>query len=83
MRINLSLHYLDARLTFLGIDDELKNDASSVFSTNLNSSFYPVPVNAVFKVDAGGAAMVAPNLAFTQRNNTKRARLKSYEGKKH
>jgi hypothetical protein len=31
------------RLTFLGIDDELKNDTSSVYSTNLNSSFYPVP----------------------------------------
>ena len=29
-----------ARLTFLGIDDELKNYASSVYSTNLNSSFY-------------------------------------------
>ena len=27
------------RLTFLGIDDELKNDTSSVYSTALNSSF--------------------------------------------
>ena len=34
-----------ARLTFLGIDDELKNDASSVYSTVINSSFYPVPRN--------------------------------------
>ena len=57
------------RLCFLGIDDELKNDASSVYSTNLNSSFYPVPVNAVFKVDANGAAIAAPNLEFTKRNN--------------
>ena len=64
-----------ARLTFLGIDDELKNDASSVYSTNLNSSFYPVPANAVFKVDANGAAMTAPNLEFTNRNNTKRLRF--------
>ena len=64
-----------ARLTFLGIDDELKNDASSVYSTNLNSSFYPVPANAVFKVDGNGAAIVAPNLEFTQRNNTKRLRF--------
>jgi hypothetical protein len=64
-----------ARLTFLGIDDELKNDTSSVYSTNLNSSFYPVPANAVFKVNAVGAAVVAPNLAFTQRNNTKRLRF--------
>ena len=64
-----------ARLTFLGIDDELKNDASSVYSTNLNSSFYPVPANPVFKVDANGAAVAAPNLEFTQRNNTKRLRF--------
>ena len=63
------------RLTFLGIDDELKNDTSSVYSTNLNSSFYPVPANAVFKVDANGAATVAPNLEFTKRNNTKRLRF--------
>ena len=63
-----------ARLTFLGIDDELKNDASSVYSTNLSSSFYPVPANAVFKVDGNGAALVS-NLAFTQRNNTKRLRF--------
>ena len=62
------------RLCFLGIDDELKNDASSVYSTNLNSSFYPVPANAVFKVDGNGAALVS-NLAFTQRNNTKRLRF--------
>jgi hypothetical protein len=27
------------RLCFLGIDDELKNDASSVYTTNINSSF--------------------------------------------
>ena len=64
-----------ARLTFIGIDDELKNDASSVYSTNLNSSFYPVPANAVFKVDGNGAAIAAPNLEFTQRNNTKRLRF--------
>ena len=63
------------RLTFLGIDDELKNDTSSVYSTNLNSSFYPVPANAVFKVDANGAATAAPNLEFTNRNNTKRLRF--------
>jgi hypothetical protein len=64
-----------ARLTFLGIDDELKNDTRSVYSTNLNSSFYPVPVNAVFKVDANGAAVTAPNLEFTNRKNTKRLRF--------
>ncbi len=33
------------RLTFLGIDDELKGDATSVYTTNLNSSFFPVPAD--------------------------------------
>jgi len=61
-----------ARLTFLGIDDELKTDSTSVYSIPINSSFFPVPAGAVFKVDSSGAAMAAPNLAFTQRNNTKR-----------
>ncbi len=64
-----------AMLTFLGIDDELKDDATSVYSTILNSSFYPVPVNAAFKVNAAGAVIAAPNLEFTQRNNTKRLRF--------
>ena len=36
-----------ARMTFLGIDDELKNDASSVYTTNINSSFFPVPAVVV------------------------------------
>ena len=72
-----------ARLTFLGIDDELKNDASSVYSTVINSSFFPVPpgINAsgnpiaIFKVAADGSATHNTNLAFTQRNNTKRLRF--------
>ena len=61
----------------------MKNDASSVYSTNLNSSFYPVPPGvdasgyqlAVFKVDGNGARVPNTNLAFTQRNNTKRLRF--------
>ncbi len=65
------------RLTFLGIDDELKNDTSSVYSTTLNSSFFPVP--------AALAAASAPTyesqqygvqaVTFTQRTNTKRMRF--------
>ena len=72
-----------ARLTFLGIDDELKNDASSVYSTVINSSFYPLPppdpttgnVTAVFAVQADGSAIRNTNLAFTKRNNTKLLRF--------
>ena len=40
-----------ARLTFLGIDDELKNDTNSIYTTQINSSFFPVPaVVAVGKI---------------------------------
>jgi hypothetical protein len=45
-----------ARLTFLGIDDELKNDASSVYTTPINSSFFPVPA-AIVAVAAPGSSL--------------------------
>jgi hypothetical protein len=70
-----------ARLTFLGIDDELKNDTTSVYTTNLNSSFFPVPA----AVNVGTGVGVAPTyenqqygvrkVDFTQRTNTKRMRF--------
>jgi hypothetical protein len=45
-----------ARLTFLGIDDELKNDTTSVYTTNLNSSLFPIPtaITATMKVNNMG-----------------------------
>ena len=66
-----------ARLTFLGIDDELKNDASSVYSTNLNSSFYPVPaaVTAATATEYESQKYGVKAVTFTQRNNTKRMRF--------
>ena len=65
------------RLTFLGIDDELKNDASSVYSTNLNSSFYPVPaaVTAATATEYESQKYGVKAVTFTQRNNTKRMRF--------
>jgi hypothetical protein len=66
-----------ARMTFLGIDDELKNDSSSVYTTNLNSSFFPVPAALtsskapVYESQQYGVATVT----FTQRTNTKRMRF--------
>jgi hypothetical protein len=70
-----------ARLTFLGIDDELKNDTSSVYSTVINSSFYPVPA----AIATGGAVGAAPTyedqqygveaVGFEQRKNTKRMKF--------
>jgi hypothetical protein len=66
-----------ARLTFLGIDDELKNNASSVYTTPINSSFFPIPA-ALAVGTAPGAAPTYENqqygvvaVAFTERKNTK------------
>ncbi len=64
-----------ARLAFLGIDDELKNDATNVYTTNINSFFFPIPANAVFAVAADGSTTVNTALRFTERNNTKRLRF--------
>ena len=66
-----------ARLTFLGIDDELKNDTSSVYSTNLNSSFYPIPaaVAIAAATEYEGQKYGVRAVTFTQRNNTKRMRF--------
>ena len=66
-----------ARLTFLGIDDELKNDASSVYSTNLNSSFYPVPValTSTAATEYEGQKYGVKAVTFTQKTNTKRMRF--------
>ena len=66
-----------ARLTFLGIDDELKNDASSVYSTVINSTFYPVPaaVAIAAATEYEGQKYGVRAVTFTQRNNTKRMRF--------
>jgi len=62
------------RLTFLGIDDELKNDSTSVYTTNINSSLFPVPAAVAiatateYEDQKYGVAAVT----FTQRTNTKR-----------
>ena len=66
-----------ARLTFLGIDDELKNDDSSVYSTVINSSFYPVPaaVAIAAATEYEGQKYGVRAVTFTQRNNTKRMRF--------
>jgi hypothetical protein len=65
------------RLCFLGIDDELKDDTSSVYSTNLNSSFYPVPaaVTAATATEYESQKYGVKAVTFTQRNNTKRMRF--------
>ena len=65
------------RLTFLGIDDELKNDTSSVYSTALNSSFFPIPtaVTAATATEYESQKYGVKAVTFTQRTNTKRLRF--------
>jgi hypothetical protein len=65
------------RLTFLGIDDELKNDTSSVYSTTLNSSFFPVPAAATAASSTAyeGQKYGVKAVTFTQKTNTKRMRF--------
>mmetsp|Transcript_71734 Transcript_71734/g.191393 ORF Transcript_71734/g.191393 Transcript_71734/m.191393 type:complete len:283 (-) Transcript_71734:447-1295(-) len=65
------------RLTFHGIDDELKDDETSIYTTNLNSINFPVPVAI-----APGAAPVYENqqygvqaVDFNIRKNTKLMRF--------
>ena len=62
------------RLTFLGIDDELKNDPTSVYTTNINSSFFPIPaaVTATAATEYENQNYGVKAVTFTQRTNTKR-----------
>jgi hypothetical protein len=64
-------------MTFLGIDDELKNDASSVYSTTLNSSFFPIPtaITAASAPTYENQQYGVKAVTFTQRTNTKRLRF--------
>ena len=66
-----------ARIICYGIDDELKNDVSSVYSTVINSTLYPVPTaiapNLAPAIEGTRTGVEAVN--FTQRLNTKRFRF--------
>ena len=66
-----------ARLTFLGIDDELKNDTSSIYSTELNSSYYPVPAAVAVAAAPAyeGQKYGIDAVTFTKRLNTKRMKF--------
>ena len=65
------------RLCFLGIDDELKDDATSVYTTDISSSFFPIPAavtaNAAIEYESQKYGVQA--VTFTQRTNTKRMRF--------
>jgi len=68
------------RLTFLGIDDELKNDSTSVYTTPINSSLFPAPATLLvanattYESQKYGVVYDGTN-TFTQRTNTKRMKF--------
>jgi len=66
-----------ARLTFLGLNDELKNDATSVYTTDISSSFFPIPaaVTATAATEYENQKYGVKAVTFTQRTNTKRMRF--------
>ena len=65
------------RMTFLGINDELKNDASSVYTTDISSSFFPIPaaITATTATEYENQKYGVKAVTFTQRTNTKRLRF--------
>lgn len=76
--IDKNMEYIQkGRIVCLGIDDELKNDESSIFTTEINSSKFPVPIavlpSATTTIDGVNFGVEA--VAFTQRKNTKRFRF--------
>ena len=66
-----------ARMTFLVINDELKNDASSVYTTDISSSFFPIPaaITATTATEYENQKYGVKAVTFTQRTNTKRLRF--------
>ena len=64
-----------ARFMLFGIDDELKNDSSSIYSTAINSSFYPVPAATAVAYIIENTSYNIEAVAFTTKLNTKRYRF--------
>lgn len=63
-----------AKITLLGIDDELKEDTNSIYTTVINSSYFPAPqVDTTQIID--GVSFTTKSAGFTTRLNTKRYRF--------
>ena len=63
-----------AKITLLGIDDELKDDTNSIYTTVLNSSLFPAPQADVTQV-IDGVSFTTKAAGFTTRLNTKKYRF--------
>jgi len=64
-----------ARFMLFGMDDELKNDSSSFYSTTINSSLYPVPAATVNPYTIENVDFNIEAVAFTTKTNTKKYRF--------
>lgn len=64
-----------ARFMLFGIDDELKDDSSSIYTTAINSSFYPVPAATVNPIVIENVSYNIEAVAFSTRTNTKKYRF--------
>jgi len=63
-----------ARITLFGIDDEEKNNADSIYTTVINSTYFPAPqADSVKTID--GVTFRTKAAGFTERKNTKRYRF--------
>lgn len=63
-----------AKITLLGIDDELKDDTNSIYTTVLNSSYFPAPQADTTQV-IDGVSFTTKAAGFTTRLNTKKYRF--------
>jgi len=60
-----------ARITLFGIDDEEKNNADSIYTTVINSTYFPAPqADSVKTID--GVQFTTKAAVFTTRKNTTR-----------
>jgi len=64
-----------ARFMLFGIDDELKGNSSSIYSTVINSSFYPVPAATAIPYIIENVYFNIEAVTFTTRKNTKKYRF--------
>jgi len=60
-----------ARLTFMGIDDENKDNTDSIYTTVINSTYFPVTAVDVNEI-IDGVTYITKAAGFTTRKNTKR-----------
>jgi hypothetical protein len=64
-----------ARFMLFGIDDELKTESSSIYSTTINSSYYPVPAATAVPYIIENTSYNIEAVNFTTRKNTKKYRF--------